>query len=166
MLIGVDVDQTIVPSCTLWEEWLLHEYYIDIKNDHYTKPFEKDEYLIWWKDKYLYDYMLPFSFARKYINLLAKEHTIYFITKCFDEHIESKMRFCNKYFNGDRFFNTGFNKADAFDSVLDYMIDDRPSILREFKNTKCFRINTTVEPETDEFPLVSWEQIYKEIKKE
>jgi len=166
MLIGVDVDQTIVPSCTLWENWLMENFGINMNDKHYTEDFDQDKYLIWWKDKYLYDEMKPYQDAEFYLNLLAGNNTIYFITKCFDEHIETKLNFCKKYFKFDKFFNTGFDKAAIFDNMLDYMIDDRPVILEGFTKPKCYRINYTVEPLTDEFPLVSWEQIYYEIENE
>ncbi len=164
MLIGIDVDQTILPSCTYWEEWM-EENFKDFELDHFNTDIIKDKHLIWWKDKYLYDEMKPYDDAEKYLNLLAKDHKIWFITKCFDEHLQSKLNFCKRFFKFERFFNSGFNKSDAFDGVLHYMIDDRPSILEGFKKTKCYRINYTVEPVNND-KLFTWEEIYKDIRRQ
>jgi len=165
-IIGVDVDQTIVPSCTLWGDWVAEKFGFDVDKLHFNHDVIKDIHLEWWKDKYLYDDMEPYPDAVLYLNKLAKDHKIWFITKCFDEHIDTKLQFVHKYFKADRFFNTGFNKADSFDGVIHYMIDDRPCILSEFKITKCFRVDTTVEPITDEFKLLSWKDIYNKIRSE
>lgn len=163
-LIGIDVDQCIVPTCWQWANWVEKRYGKVVK--HYSKKYDNEKYMIWWKDKYLYDCIYPFPDAIKFINKLAEEHQIWFITKCFDEHIESKKRFCDKYFKYNRFFNSSFNKGECFDGVLHYMIDDRPSILDTFKKTKTYRINYSVEPSDDKYLLMSWKEIYEEINKE
>jgi len=165
MIIGIDVDNTIVPSCDLWGEWMHKTHGLNMYNDnHYDNDYASEKFLCWWKDKYLYDHMEPYEDAEKYINLLAKDHKIWFLTKCFDEHMQSKIRFCNKFFKYDRFFNTGFNKADAFDDVIHYMIDDRPSILEGFSKAKCYRIKYTVEPQELDV-LYSWKEIYDDIRR-
>ena len=166
MLIGIDFDNSLVPSCTLWEEWMFNEFGIDLKGEHFNESkYSDDKYLDWWKNPNLYDSMTPYPEAVKYVNKLSEDgHKIWIVTKCFDEHIDSKMRFCDKYFNIDRFLNTSFKKADSLDGVLNLMIDDRSVILEEFKITKCFQLNTTVE-EPGKFELLSWEQIYERIRK-
>lgn len=154
MIIGVDVDLTLVNTDKAWWKWM--EMVTGV-----TKPFpsgdkvtydlstywtEEFEYVgispfDFWEDPVLYDKLRPIATSVYFINKLRESgHIIRFVSDCKKGHYSSKVRFIKKHFgllteNGEGFYAT----KEKFGVYLDAMVDDRASILKPF-STKTLKI--------------------------
>ena len=154
MDIGIDIDQTIVGTNDIWNMWIYLHFGV-------TNPVYEN-YTLFWQNKFLYDDLVPFGEANRWINKLSEHHKIWFISKCFKEHKESKISFIDKYFDYDIFID--IEHKGLLDGKLDYMIDDREIMLEQFSETDCIKISHTHEKET-KFKTMSWEEIYNLIQR-
>ena len=150
MIIGVDIDLTIVDTLTPWIEWYKKLTGNDLKNDVVGMVYNIEDLmkshrdpLEFWRRPDLYDDLEPIPDAVEVLNELKRQgHTIIFISSCFPEHENSKRYFLQRNFDFDGFIST----SDKHFVKCDHFIDDYNKYLDKIKDfypdTKTFRINT------------------------
>lgn len=155
MLIGIDVDLTLVDSGTAWWEWLerlygpanktiakpsngtmyydLSKYWPDSPKENIIGPFD------FWSDPFLYDFLKPEEGAIEVMkDLVGRGHKLAFISVCKKGHLASKSRFLKRWTSdfmdlddhsqGHGFYATHFKGNVA----VDVIIDDRHEYLNQF----------------------------------
>ena len=163
MILGVDIDQTIVDSHSLWIEWLssqgIRTTIDEINNQKFDIDIED-----FWRDENLYDslslYDERISF---YLESLSSKYDIVFISKCFPEHIQSKYNFLKRNFK----FKFSFMETTLKYLIdCDVMIDDSNSVLDSFSNSKtyCCKAKLPFVKQTIKYPVFSWDVIYSKLK--
>ena len=145
MRIGIDVDQTIVNSHIAWNYYILNV--TDYKFNIFTADLSL--YEDFWKDDKLYDEFTPVAYAVKSITKLSQDNEIIFISKCFDEHLESKKRFLKESFKFDYEFISIENKWEI---PVDVMIDDNEYILDKMD---CIKLKIALFNVTSEKYLIT-----------
>lgn len=183
MIIGIDVDDVLVPMAVPWLDWLATTY-----NDviHDPEEFKTnilnskswqlvtliDKYLEntkiltdkwdYWRNPNLYDDFVPRAGASDVIKFLVDNegHEILFISHCFPEHYESKLRFLKKYFDSECLISCDRKYKHLLNTNL--IIDDCPDIIRNcVENCKTIGVQFMTEFKyvekvvTDE-PLKVW----------
>ena len=109
MIIGLDVDGVVVDTVT---------------------PFlEQGEDLEYWKNSTLYDNLKPHDEIYLVLDILENYGEVIFLTSSHCEHLFSKKKFLNYYFEGVDVVNI---KNKEFFPV-DILIDDRDIVLEKFK---------------------------------
>ena len=105
MIIGVDVDLTVVDTLTEWLNWYERE------TGHKIKSFEglswninrlmvnhKDP-MSFWRQGDLYDGLKPLKNSVEVLEKLSQNHQVVFVSHCEPEHEFSKRKFLDKYFS-------------------------------------------------------------------
>lgn len=168
MRIAIDVDITTVETDKAWLHWL-NTYSgknLTLKDCNYDynlgKYFpELDDPFDFWRDKRLYDGIVPRLDAFKIINELNKVHEIIFVSAVKGDHHKSKYNMLKTYFpEMDGFIAT---KEKQF-VRCDMLIDDRNNFINAMPvNVITIKLNT---PYTQEEELVkgtltveSWAQL-------
>jgi len=151
----IDVDETIVSLRKKWNKWSEDNlgYSLD-----FTKEINDDRALEFWKRDSLYDNLEPIPEALNTIKKISKDYNIIFCSHCFDEHVESKKKFIQKYFDDIeyRFINTG----DKHNVEGDIIIDDRERFL-----TSDEHITILLKTEFNSTGIADYEMNWKEIEK-
>lgn len=151
MIVGVDIDNTVVDSNYYWTDYLLkhHRIYPYLSWEmhdkckalgyrHYdvSKVFaefiSKDEALDFWRYEHLYNDMKPMDGVQ---NILYKMHElghdIVFISALKGNHHKSKVQFVKKFFP---FYAAFLGTKEKEYVKVDMMIDDNYEILNRFTN--------------------------------
>jgi 5'(3')-deoxyribonucleotidase len=149
--VGIDVDQTIVDTETLWTAWL---------KENPTKTVDN-----FFQRAHLYDKINVNSVIITQIEKLSKIADVIFISSCFEEHIESKKQMLDRAFS-DFMDVKLFVSKTKYEIPVDYMIDDREKVLNNMpKNTLCLKADLPG-VRSEKYPVLSWEEIYDTIKKD
>lgn len=171
MIIGVDVDGTVVDSVTPWLDELLpnwKEYDLEYRNGSLNVQLANilgkslDEVLEYWKT-ISYQSLKPINGCVEKLEELSKFGTIVFVTTCVQDHMLSKMKFLDEHFP----FHGDIISAKRKDLIkLDVMIEDNLSVLSTMKDVEKRLIFTGVSGQfqptlqTAGFPLFSdWETL-------
>lgn len=163
LIIGIDVDQTIVDSHTEWLNWMYNRIgrEIDMNELHSTHwDFDKEDF---WRNPKLYDNYEPCQNSTSIIKQLMKEHHVVFISSCFPSHVESKYKFLKTHFGNDISFIDTYYK---YRFKCDVFIDDSTKQLRRMQQTHnsiCLKVNLP-HIQSDEFQKMSWDEIYDYIQ--
>lgn len=165
MLIGVDVDLTLVPTDGAWWNWMEAMYRV---NGDFTLPEEhpKNGRLFYdlgkyfpepgkhmlkpkdfWEDPYLYDRLRPYGHAMDVLKKWVKQgHQIAFISMCHKGHQASKVRFLKRWTQDfmdldDHSQGHGFYATHFKGNInCDVMIDDRNEFFNQFDPAKTILI--------------------------
>lgn len=156
MLIGIDVDLTLVDSGSAWWNWLealygpaenvsppnnglmhydLSKYWPNRPTENIITPFA------FWDSPHLYDFLKPEDGAIDVLkDLVSRGHKLAFISMCKKGHLASKVRFLKRWTSdfmdlddhsqGHGFYATHFKGNIA----VDVIIDDRYEYLNQFSN--------------------------------
>lgn len=170
LIIGVDVDLTVVESVDPWRAWYekltghdLGEI-TDVNNDLQSLMHKHSDPLAFWKQKDLYDDMEAFQHAINTLSLMhEKGAIIIFVSSCFPEHESSKRMFLQRNFP----FMEGFiSTSDKQFVKMDYFIDDYKKNLRAVKEFQpecgCFHIQSKINSK-GEFPYGDWTTFFEFI---
>jgi len=173
MIIGIDVDLTVVDSVTPWKEWYKKLTGHDISDEIDTTDYNLEKLmkmhndpLAFWRKSDLYDNLEAYKDAVEYINVLKEEgHIILFVSSCMPEHEQSKRMFLQRNFNFDGFIST----HDKQYVDMDFFIDDYDKNLNAVSNfrsdCKCFRIDSEVNRSAPtKFRNGNWKQFYDFIQ--
>ena len=160
--IGIDVDETIVDTKSVWKQWCLDNYGIDLK---YTKEITDPKLLEFWKQPDLYKELEPIPEAKETIDFLYNSYEIIFLSHCFPEHLESKIDFLSK-FKYHQFIDT----FDKYKVPLDYIIDDRDIFFEPIKqqnlSTVCILLKTEyLDRNIADYKFSNWNEIKQFFKK-
>jgi 5'(3')-deoxyribonucleotidase len=151
MTVGIDIDQTIVDTETLWTAWLL---------ENPSKTIDD-----FFRREHLYDNINVSSAIITHIRRLSEIAEVIFISACWEEHIESKKQMLNRAFGSFMKINLVVSKT-KYEIPVDYMVDDREKVLDNMpKNTLCLKANLPG-VKSDKYPVLSWEEIYNTIEKD
>ena len=163
----IDVDATVVDSPYAWHQWLEDvtkvgfEYVSVAQWYDFSIPYGP----IWkskniggspfdfWRGKSVYDNLIPKENAPECLQLLQnKGYKIVFVSALKGDHHKSKHSFLERYFPyKDGFIGTkekGFVKADL-------VIDDRISVLNQFPDPECLKIQFDTPHDQDQQLKVS-----------
>lgn len=188
MIIGVDVDLTIVDTLTGLIQYVKSklpdeksrqhlnkaiELYIQTFNDYgnfhelldsvlkrYNVKAKAENY---WRQKDLYDNLKPYEEAFEVINWFHRNGAkIVFITTAYPEHFESKMNFVLKYFPYAYDF-VSLNKKYLITGI-DYFIDDNIQQIEDMMylgdpNIQCFLYRTPFNVDNPKYQTFTWLQI-------
>lgn len=156
MIIAVDVDQTVVNTIDLWFN------YIEQKNGVvYNDRVFLEKYTDFWKNPNLYDNLEPYTPALHFLNILATQHKIWFISSCYDEHVNSKLVFLKKFFKFNEFINE--SKKNKYENNFDFIIDDQNHVLQSMKEReKCIQISYSKD-KPGYYKRMNWGEIYNYI---
>jgi len=171
MIIGLDVDLTLVDTLTPWLEWYKFKtgsdlsHILEEQKDHgfniQDLMVSHNSPLDFWKQSDLYDTLEPIADCIDVVSELQKDHDVIFISYCFPEHIESKVSFLNRFFGPNiKFVDTKHKEYIK----MDLMIDDHGVFLEKIKglqpNCKVIQkmtpINSLSELVDDSF--VNWKE--------
>ena len=105
----VDVDLTLVDTLTPWITWWEgktgKEFNWEIigpgssVNTQLESEMTREETMAYWRQEDLYDSLLPLPRAYSVLKWYkAQGYDIYFVSKCEDEHYQSKLRFLDEHF--------------------------------------------------------------------
>ena len=166
-IIGVDVDLTVVDVVTEWVKWYKditgHELNeISRENNNIQDIMtQHDDPMKYWRKEDLYDNASPYPEAIKYLTKLSKDFDIIFISACLPEHETSKKHFLKRNFK----FMKGFISTENKNFVrCDYFIDDNKKYCRQLlPYAKVFQIKSFLNSCSNEFPYLTWEEIYNSI---
>lgn len=175
MIIGVDIDNTVVDTGSQWLYWLCNRF--DIKEEYkdaklpydlteaFNIPFYSDGYSFW-KDPNLYEGLQPIENSVESLNLLYNlGHQIVFVSQAKGFHSKSKYYFIDRWFP----FKSGvmLTKEKQYARV-DVMIDDTWKVLDSMPDnvlTVKFKDEYTQLPPTREHPVFnSWAEIVLGVK--
>lgn len=138
-VIAVDVDLTVVDTLTPWLKWFKDRTGKDVLNEdnnyslipEMTRLMNGDvsfHPLDFWKQKDLYDFLKPLPDCVEVLKELHKRNwKIIFVSSCISEHIDSKIRFLDRYFRcGVNYEYTPFiSTHDKHYVRYDLLIDDK-----------------------------------------
>lgn len=167
MIIGVDVDLTVVDTLTEWLNWYEQE------TGHEIKSFEglswnidrlmvnhKDP-MSFWKQVDLYDGLKPLKNSVEVLEKLSQNHQVVFVSQCEPEHEFSKRKFLDKYFP----FSSGFvSTGDKHFVRCDIFIDDSGKMLKKFPETVKTIMFKNILNENQLHERMDWEEIYNYFK--
>lgn len=165
MIVLIDVDGVIVETGVPWLDWLC-DVYSDVIEDPIIfkktiisstnwdlttliNPFienTKSNVDMWayWRKPHLYDKFVPVNGAVEMHNkMVDRGHTPIFVSSCFSEHIDSKKKFIETYFDTDKFISCPTQHKHYIGG--DVIIDDCPQTMINFlENTlaQCIQFNT------------------------
>jgi len=164
LIIGVDVDLTVVDSVKPWKQWYKNLTGHDIgevtreNNDIEALMHQHSDPLSFWKGP-IYDDLEAFPEA---IQVLTELHNrgyrIVFISACFPEHIESKRMMLMRNFK----FPHGFiSTHDKEYCKVDYFIDDYSKYCGKVSqynpDCKVFQFKTEINTNSGLYHYGSWE---------
>ncbi len=156
MIIGVDVDQTVVDTLTEW-----NNYIKQISNNEFDiHTGDLVNYEEYWRSNTLYDGLTPVKDVINILTKLSKTHKIYFISKCYNEHIPSKENFLQRHFGFDYKF---INIAEKWHIDVDIMIDDNEHILDNMECSGKFKIDL-FNVKSNNHIITNWKNIPQLIK--
>ncbi len=150
MVIGVDVDLTVVDTLTVWLNWYEKQTGHNVKekvkgwNGNIETLMHKHKSpLEFWKIEDLYENLEPIEHSVEILERLSKcGHEIIFVSSCFAEHYYSKEKFLEKHFP----FKSGFiSTKEKWHTDVDVMIDDFDKNLNEMskrKSVKTYQFKT------------------------
>jgi hypothetical protein len=146
MIIGTDVDLTIIRTDKIWLAWLekmfgkkdLPTTNIDYNLDnYYLEEHRETDYAFtreWFFDREgLYEkkrLSIIREAAEVCCRLKSRGHSVYAITDCSNKNLVSKFVMCKSFFLMDKVFRRS-NKAEV---DVDVFIDDRNKYLNQFKD--------------------------------
>lgn len=138
MIIGVDVDLTVVNMLDKWVNWYYDEtgheitYFGELRwNINYLMTEHPDP-MSFWKNPNLYDNEPTLPNAKEVLGELSLKHDIIFVSHCMPEHENSKRRFIQENFP----FHKGFiSTGDKGYVRCDVFIDDSGKMLDKFPDT-------------------------------
>jgi len=167
-ILAIDVDLTVVDTVTPWKEWYtnltgheLGEITSD-SNDLETLMKNHNDPLQFWRKPDLYDNLKPLDGALEYIPKLKDLGLdIVFVSACMSEHEQSKRFFLQRNFPYmDGFISTG----DKSFVRCDYFVDDYKKYCRQMtEHAVVFHIKTDLNTPSEEFPYVTWKEIFENI---
>lgn len=176
MIIGVDVDLTVVGSDRQWFDWCNFRCRDNLNYDEVMasgKPVPYDfgqlfgfanpaNAMDFWHNEHLYDNMLPIEGAIAALKLLSQHHEIVFVSKITGNHYQSKVDFIERYFP----FAHGFiGTSDKHYARVDVLIDDRVDHLNKAHQRGIRPIQYMTPYLQDESPVVgmpcikSWKDV-------
>lgn len=155
--VGVDVDGVLVNTFPKWQEWAKETYDIEITPSAEDNDLRLKEY---WKLPNIYDEQTPIPGVPEKIKELRKHYTIVFISRSYNEHLNSKLDFLRKYYEFD-----GFVSAKEKHKInFDYFIDDRDRFLKPFKdlemNTILIQHKTHLPESSSADYIMDWDRIF------
>jgi 5'(3')-deoxyribonucleotidase len=168
-ILAVDVDLTVVDTVTPWKQWYTKLTGHDLgeisseNNDLENMMKRHADPLVFWKDPKLYDELPPIPEAVEYLGKLNELGIdIIFVSACFPEHEQSKRMFVDRSFP----YNKGFiSTADKSYVRCDYFVDDYKKYCKQMGELAIvFHIKTELNSPSEEFPYVTWKEIYEMIK--
>jgi 5'(3')-deoxyribonucleotidase len=133
-------------------------------NDLETLMKNHNDPLQFWRKPDLYDNLKPLDDALIYIPKLKELGLeIIFVSACMPEHEQSKRFFLQRNFP----FMGGFiSTGDKSFVRCDYFVDDYKKYCRQMKDhAHVFHIKTELNTPSEEFPYVTWEEIYNRIRR-
>lgn len=177
MIIGMDVDLTVVDALTNWFKWYKfktgHDLFhiMEAGEDH---GFNVQELMInhsspldYWKQEDLYDTLEPLPGCVEKINQMKEAgHEIIFISYCFAGHLDSKVSFLKRFFGSDIVFIDTKHKEYV---QMDAMFDDHSTFLEKIKDRQpdCLLIQkkTSINSilETAHSSFENWEDFNIEV---
>ena len=153
MIIGIDIDLTIVDTGSEWLHWLNkatgrsltledldYDYDLGVGFRDALPPSLHKHF---WKQHDLYDNLEPYDDALEVITKMCDDKDdVVFISHCFDEHYLSKRNFIRKWF--PRSVDMINTEHKWLVGECDVFIDDRHEFLNQFWNTdtRCIKYNT------------------------
>lgn len=165
-IVLVDVDETIVENIDDWKNWYnqICSEELDFKElDRINESLISDEHinpLDYWRNPNLYDDKKPIKEAVKVIKKFDDKFNFVFVSNCFSEHKDSKIRFIKKYFGKYPFVDTAYKEY----VMCNIAIDDRAFYLRNIKekqpNCEIIQIKTAYN-NYNEFLYFDWNEIEK-----
>ena len=134
--LGVDVDLTVVDTLASWMEWMnIPQDYIvpnpcsidGTYNNYFMNVHGKDYNGInrYWAQKDVYDHLQPMEGAVEALEQLSKDFEIKFISVCYENHIDSKRAFLDRFFHGMEMISQPQKELETFDII----IEDNPLVL-------------------------------------
>lgn len=168
LVLGVDVDLTVVNPVHLWFDWYKDLTGHDIVEDIGEKTFNIEEIMHrhhspmdFWKRPDLYDKLDPIENSVEVLTKLSESYDIVFISHCLPEHEMSKRYFVQRNFKFDHGFvstgDKGYVKCDVF-------VDDYHKYLQKVQDRNpeclCLMHESFLNKSYDgDFQRVSWEDI-------
>jgi 5'(3')-deoxyribonucleotidase len=150
-IVGIDVDQTIIDTETLWTQWIIDNPSKTV-DDFFDRP-------------HLYDNININASIITQIRRLSKITNIVFISACFDSHIESKKNMLDRAFSSFMCVEL-INSKTKYEVLVDYMIDDRESVLLNMPNSVMCMKSNLFNVTSKNYEVLSWLEIYEKIKKD
>jgi len=163
-IILVDVDETVVCNYNQWKQWYKDETgaEIDFNNNETVNDAmltHRVDPLGFWKQRDLYDNQVPIEGSVEVITKLRDKYDFVFVSNCFSEHLDSKVKFLRKHFGDIPFVSTG-EKGYV---KCDIAIDDRHFYLRQIREKQpqvhCIQIKAPFNKEHDDSHYFDWSQI-------
>lgn len=166
MIIGVDVDLTVVNSDRLWFDWCNSKCrnqlnYESLVAEGGTIPYHFGELfgfvnpgtaLDFWNEESIYDELEPIPGAVEALEIISKTHEIVFVSKLMGNHFESKKQFLETHFP----FMAGFIGTDQKHFArVDMLIDDRVDHLNKVQRVGILPIQYMTQYQQDEEPAAS-----------
>lgn len=170
MIIGVDVDLTVVEMMDPWTEWYERKtgeklmsyegktWHIEDLMVHHRNPME------FWINPELYDDKSPIPGSVETLKELHDQgHKIVFVSHCMPEHEDSKRYFIKRHFPfHDAFVSTGdkgYVKCDVF-------IDDADKYLDKFSEDviKIMHKSAVNNAQKTKYPKLDWYEIAEYMK--
>lgn len=133
MIVAIDVDLTVVDSLTPWFGWLAQysdEKVVNADGAYHLAP-EMQAILAragrsdinpvdYWRQPNLYDNMKPLPGSQECIKALrSMGANIVFVSSCFPEHTESKVRMLENNFEMDGFIATHDKHFVSYNAIID-----------------------------------------------
>lgn len=151
MIVGVDVDNTVVDIGRYWDSYLYQRY--ELKSEYcdgYMMPYNISEaYIIpegcdpfaFWRDPSLYEGLTPNTGSVEALQTLKDEgHQIFFISQMKGWHSKSKYYFIEKWFP---FKDAVIMTKEKWAIRPDIMIDDNVIVLDSMpRTTKTYHYQT------------------------
>lgn len=172
-IVAIDVDLTLIDTGTSWLKWLNRKSgkRLSLEDCGYdynlatSFPEVKDPYS-YWRQKDLYDGLIPRDDALRIVARLCKEHSVVFVSAVKGDHHKSKYNFLKRWFPNMQ----GFIATKEKNFVkCDMLIDDRNSFLNLMPEEVIkIKIDT---PYTQDQPLSTkvihcrdWFDIYNKLQ--
>ena len=176
MIIGVDVDLTVVSSDRFWFDWCNSKVrnkldYEEVMASGKPVPYDfgklfgftdPEVAMDFWHDESLYDNMLPIEGAIAALKLLSKDHKIVFVSKLTGNHFESKHEFVQRNFPfADGFIGTSEKHYARVDLLIDDRIDHLNNVQRHCIQPILYNTRYTQDemPATDMPFIESWKDL-------
>jgi 5'(3')-deoxyribonucleotidase len=177
MIIGIDVDLTLVNSLENWVLWYEHKTGHSLLND-FNKNIDHglniqklmiyhDSPLDYWKLPDLYDNLHPMDGCVQVVKYLQEiGHDIIFISYCVPSHIDSKTSFLNRNFGPDiKLIDTKHKEYVK----MDMFIDDHSEFLDNVRKLQpdCITIQkkTIINSINTELYFENWDEFLPKFEK-
>ena len=175
--IAVDVDLTLVDSLTPWTKWWEEKTGATFPwdkigpelsiNDALQLEMPREETVKYWLQDDLYDNLKPHAGSIQTLKFLSFKYDVFFVSHCQDEHLDSKLRFLDKFFP----FHSGLintqNKAGIeADMYFDDHVAFTKTIVEKRPNAKIFQFVTRdneYQLVKGAVPMKSWETFLDEL---